>query len=50
MTRKIQKMVKYQVSKVWQEGVDNEGGEECGDEGKSGDDKEDTKDEEELNI
>jgi hypothetical protein len=28
MIRKIEKMVKNQISKVWQEGVDDEGGEE----------------------
>ncbi len=28
MTRKIQKMLKNQIPKVWQERVDNEGGEE----------------------
>jgi hypothetical protein len=39
MTRKLQKMVKYQVSKVWQEGVYDES-----EEREAVDDKEDTED------
>ncbi len=38
MTKKIQKMVKNKIPEVWQEGVDDEGGEE----GEAEDDKEDT--------
>ncbi len=44
MIRKIEKQVKNQISKVWQEGVDDEGGEER----EAVDDKEDTEDGEEL--
>ncbi len=40
MIRKIQKMVKNQIPKVWQEGLDNEGGEE----GEAVDEKEDRED------
>jgi hypothetical protein len=39
MIRKIEKMVKNQIPEVWQEGVDNEGGEER----EAGVDKEDRK-------
>jgi hypothetical protein len=39
MIRKIEKMVKSQIPEVWQEGVDNEGGEER----EAGVDKEDRK-------
>jgi hypothetical protein len=46
MTRKIQKMLKNQIPKVWQEGVDNEAGEE----GETVNDKEDTEDGEEQNT
>jgi hypothetical protein len=44
MTRKIGKMVKNERPEVWQEGVDDEGGEE----GEAGDDKKDREDGEEL--
>jgi hypothetical protein len=40
MTKKIQKMVKNKIPEVWQEGVDDEGGEE----GEAVDDKEDRED------
>ncbi len=40
MTRKIQQMVKNKIPEVWQEGVDDEGGEE----GEAVDDKEDRED------
>jgi len=43
MTKKIQKMVKNKIPEVWQEGVDDEGGEE----GEAVDDKEDREDYEE---
>ncbi len=46
MTRKIEKMAKNSITKVWQKGVDDEGGEE----GEAGDDKEDTEDGEEQDI
>jgi hypothetical protein len=39
LTRKIEKMVNNQIPEVWQEGVDDEGGEE----GEAGVDKEDRK-------
>ncbi len=45
MIRKMQKMVKNQISKVWQEEVDDEGGK-----AEAGDDKEDAKDGEEPDI
>jgi hypothetical protein len=35
MTKKIRKMVKIQISEIWKEGVDDEGGEE----GEQGEDK-----------
>jgi hypothetical protein len=35
MIRKIEKIMKNQIPKVWQEGVDDEGGEE----GEAGDDE-----------
>jgi hypothetical protein len=44
MTKKIPKMVKIQISEIWQEGVDDEGGEE----GEQGEDKKDREDREEL--
>ncbi len=44
MIRKIEKMVKNQIPEVWQEGVDDEGGEERD----AVDEKEDTEDGEEL--
>jgi hypothetical protein len=40
MTRKIEKMVNNQIPEVWQEGVDDEGGEER----EAVDDKEDRED------
>ncbi len=40
MIRKIEKMANNQIPKVWQEGVDNEGGEER----EAVDDKEDRED------
>jgi len=40
MIRKIEKIMKNQIPKVWQEGVDDEGGEE----GEAGVDKEDRED------
>jgi hypothetical protein len=40
MIRKIEKMVKNKIFEVWQEGVDDEGGEE----GEAADDKENRED------
>jgi hypothetical protein len=40
MTRKIEKMVKNQIPNLWQEGVDDKGGEEW----EAGEDKKDRED------
>jgi hypothetical protein len=45
MARKTQKMVTNSITKVWQKGVEDEGGK-----GEAGDDKEDTEDGEENQI
>jgi hypothetical protein len=45
MTRKIEKMVKNLINKVWKKGVEDEDGK-----AEAGDDKEDRKDGEEQNI
>jgi hypothetical protein len=45
MTRKMQKMVKNSITKVWRKKVEDEGGK-----AEAGDDKEDAKDGEEPDI